>query len=103
VVRIRDFWLRPIRSAQCIYVSYYTQWSNRALLNNVSIGRRPAFPNTWRDFIACAEYLIDKRYTSPPHLSGLGGSAGGILIGGRSKNGQTSLLLPSLTFRWPTC
>lgn len=38
-------------------------------------------PNTWRDFIACAEYLIAKRYTSPNHLGGLGISAGGILIG----------------------
>ncbi len=38
-------------------------------------------PNTWRDFIACAEYLIEKKYTSPAHLAGVGGSAGGILIG----------------------
>ena len=38
-------------------------------------------PNTWRDFIACAEYLIDKKYTSPARLGGFGGSAGGILIG----------------------
>ena len=33
------------------------------------------------DFIACAEYLIAKGYTSPAHLAGEGGSAGGILIG----------------------
>jgi prolyl oligopeptidase len=38
-------------------------------------------PNTWRDFIACAEYLVDKKYTSPAHLAGDGRSAGGILIG----------------------
>jgi prolyl oligopeptidase len=36
--------------------------------------------NTWRDFIAAAQYLIDKGYTSPAHLSGRGTSAGGILI-----------------------
>jgi prolyl oligopeptidase len=38
-------------------------------------------PNTWRDTIACAEYLIDKKYTSPSHLGVMGGSAGGITIG----------------------
>ncbi len=38
-------------------------------------------PNTWRDFIACAQYLIAQKYTSPARLAGQGGSAGGILIG----------------------
>lgn len=38
-------------------------------------------PNTWKDFIACAEYLIGRKYTAPRHLGGLGISAGGILIG----------------------
>lgn len=37
--------------------------------------------NTWRDFIACAQYLVDKKYTSPTSLAGEGVSAGGILIG----------------------
>lgn len=37
--------------------------------------------NTWRDFIACAQYLIDNKYTSPARLAGEGTSAGGILIG----------------------
>jgi prolyl oligopeptidase len=38
-------------------------------------------PNTWKDFIACAQYLIANKYTSPAHLAGSGTSAGGILIG----------------------
>jgi prolyl oligopeptidase len=38
-------------------------------------------PNTWRDFIACAQYLIDHKYTSPGRLAGWGTSAGGITIG----------------------
>lgn len=38
-------------------------------------------PNTWKDLIACAEYLIDKQYTSPDKLAINGGSAGGILVG----------------------
>lgn len=38
-------------------------------------------PNTWKDFIACAQWLITQRYTSPPQLAIWGGSAGGILVG----------------------
>jgi prolyl oligopeptidase len=39
-------------------------------------------PHTVDDFIACGEYLIEKRYTTPPRLSGEGTSAGGVTIGG---------------------
>ena len=44
-------------------------------------GKEATKPNTWRDFIACAQYLIDKKYTSPAHLGGMGTSAGGVTIG----------------------
>jgi prolyl oligopeptidase len=44
-------------------------------------GRKLTKPNTWKDFISCAEYLVKERYTSPAKLAGRGGSAGGILIG----------------------
>jgi prolyl oligopeptidase len=44
-------------------------------------GQKLTKPNTWRDFIACAQYLIDNHYTSSPKLAGTGTSAGGILIG----------------------
>ncbi len=37
--------------------------------------------NTFHDFIASAEELVRKRYTSPQHLAISGGSAGGLLIG----------------------
>jgi prolyl oligopeptidase len=37
-------------------------------------------PNTWKDFISAAEYLIAKGYTSPERMTGRGTSAGGILI-----------------------
>jgi prolyl oligopeptidase len=38
--------------------------------------------HTIDDFLACAQYLIDNKYTSPAQLSGEGTSAGGVLIGG---------------------
>jgi prolyl oligopeptidase len=44
-------------------------------------GQKATKPNTWKDFIACCEYLVNKGYTSPAKLAGEGGSAGGILIG----------------------
>ncbi len=37
--------------------------------------------NTFTDFIACAEFLIDNKFTSPQHLYAMGGSAGGLLMG----------------------
>lgn len=37
--------------------------------------------NTFTDFIACAEYLIKEKYSSPKHLYAKGGSAGGLLMG----------------------
>ena len=37
--------------------------------------------NTFTDFIDCAKYLIDKKYTSREHLYASGGSAGGLLMG----------------------
>lgn len=38
-------------------------------------------PNTFSDFIACAQGLIDAAYTRPERLAIMGGSAGGMLIG----------------------
>jgi prolyl oligopeptidase len=38
-------------------------------------------PNTWRDAIACAEWLVANKWTSPSKLSIMGGSAGGIFVG----------------------
>ncbi|HEX4583374.1 MAG TPA: prolyl oligopeptidase family serine peptidase [Burkholderiaceae bacterium] len=38
--------------------------------------------NTIFDFIACGQYLVDAHYTSPKLLGAIGGSAGGITVGG---------------------
>ncbi|MBM3660456.1 MAG: S9 family peptidase [Actinobacteria bacterium] len=37
--------------------------------------------NSFSDFVACAEYLVQRGYTSPGRLAARGGSAGGLLMG----------------------
>jgi prolyl oligopeptidase len=44
-------------------------------------GKKTTKPNTWKDLIACAEYLVKDKYTSPRKIAINGASAGGILIG----------------------
>jgi prolyl oligopeptidase len=44
-------------------------------------GYKATKPNTWKDAIACAEWLVANKYTSPPKMSIMGGSAGGIFVG----------------------
>jgi len=40
--------------------------------------------NSFFDFIDCSKYLIENSYTSAKHLYAMGGSAGGLLMGGVS-------------------
>ncbi|HCA06841.1 prolyl oligopeptidase family serine peptidase [Chryseobacterium sp.] len=44
-------------------------------------GQKIKKSNSWKDLIACTEYLIDKKYTSPKKIGIWGASAGGITIG----------------------
>ncbi len=37
--------------------------------------------NTFTDFVDCAKYLMDEKYTTAEHLYAQGGSAGGLLMG----------------------
>ncbi len=47
-------------------------WKEGKLLNK---------KNTFQDYISCANFLIDKKYTSKKKIIGMGGSAGGLLMG----------------------
>ncbi len=44
-------------------------------------GKLASKPNTFHDFIACAQHLISNKWTSPEKLVARGGSAGGMLMG----------------------
>ena len=53
--------------------AYGEQWHQAGKLENK--------PNTWKDLIACGEYLVKEGYTTSAKLGINGGSAGGILVG----------------------
>jgi prolyl oligopeptidase len=44
-------------------------------------GQKLTKPNTWRDLIACAEFLIERGFTRAERMGIQGGSAGGITVG----------------------
>ncbi len=44
-------------------------------------GQKLNKPNTWRDLIACSEYVIERKFTRKERLAIQGGSAGGITVG----------------------
>jgi prolyl oligopeptidase len=44
-------------------------------------GFKTTKPNTWKDLIACTEYIINNKYSSKGKIAIYSGSAGGILIG----------------------
>jgi len=63
------FAIAHVRGSEYLGRNWY---ENGKLLNKL---------NTFYDFIDCAKFLIDKKYTSVEHLYASGGSAGGLLMG----------------------
>lgn len=63
------FAIAHVRGSEYLGRNWY---ENGKLLNKL---------NTFYDFIDCAKFLIEKKYTSAKHLYASGGSAGGLLMG----------------------
>ncbi|MDR0792054.1 MAG: prolyl oligopeptidase family serine peptidase, partial [Chitinophagaceae bacterium] len=74
-------WEMSMLEQGCIYAVAHVRGGGEKGESWHKAGMRANKPNTWKDFIACAEYLIDNKYTSNKKLIGEGASAGGILIG----------------------
>lgn len=63
------FAIAHIRGGEALGRSWY---EDGKLLNKI---------NTFTDFIACGDHLIEQNYTNPNKLCAMGGSAGGLLMG----------------------
>lgn len=44
-------------------------------------GFKTTKPNSWKDLISCAEYMVSEKYTNPEKIAIWGASAGGITVG----------------------
>nr|WKN38668.1 prolyl oligopeptidase family serine peptidase [Tunicatimonas sp. TK19036] len=78
-----------------VFESYWLSWFQRGGIYAIAhvrgggergeawhqAGLKATKPNSWKDFIACAEYLIQEKYTSKEILAAYSASAGGITIG----------------------
>src|SRR5690554_5615488 len=71
----------PLLKRGVILAHAHVRGGSEKGLNWYLAGKKANKPNTWKDFNACAEYLIDNRYTSANKMGCEGASAGGILIG----------------------
>lgn len=64
-----------------IYAVAHVRGGGEKGLSWHSAGKKANKPNSWKDLLATASYLIEEGYTRPQKLGLLGSSAGGITIG----------------------
>ena len=65
-------------------------------------GYKATKPNTWKDFIACAEYLTKNGYTTPSKLAARARARAAFSSVAPSPSGRISLPRPSAMSAWPT-
>lgn len=73
--------IRPLLDRRGVYAYCHTRGGGELGEEWHRGGQKGNKPNTIADYIACAEYLVVRNYTSPQNLVGLGASAGGITVG----------------------
>lgn len=73
--------VRPLLDRRGVYAYCHARGGGELGEEWHRAGQREDKHNTIADYIACAEYLVTRSYTSPQHLVGLGVSAGGIPVG----------------------
>lgn len=73
--------MRPLLKRGVVYAVAHVRGGGEKGENWYRAGWKTTKPNTWKDFIACGDYLVNNGYTSKERLAGTGASAGGILIG----------------------
>ena len=78
--RVHRYLLNWIRSGG-IYAVAHVRGGGEKGNSWYKAGYKITKPNTWKDLIACTEYLIDNNYTTNKKMATMGGSAGGICIG----------------------
>lgn len=79
--RFSFIWLSLIKKAGIIVAVAHVRGGGEKGEEWHLAGFKQTKQNTWKDFIACAEFLEKNHYTSSSRLFGEGTSAGGILIG----------------------
>jgi len=73
--------MQPMLKRGVIYAVAHVRGGGEKGEDWYKAGWKTTKPNTWKDFIACGEYLVNNGYTSNDKLAGTGTSAGGVLIG----------------------
>ena len=76
-----DFSLISLLNQGFIYAQAHIRGGSEGGRRWYEKGRLLDKKNTFMDFISCAEFLIEKSYSSPKHLYIMGESAGGLLMG----------------------
>ncbi|WP_144511905.1 S9 family peptidase [Bacillus sp. FJAT-22090] len=71
----------PLLDKGIVFVTVQVRGGSEMGRNWYEDGKMQQKRNTFTDFIAAAQYLIEEGYTTPSQMAARGGSAGGLLVG----------------------